>query len=112
LESRAEPAKSPPSAASNAVGAPSAVDQGAAAVGKLAVRPPPVPQTSPAPGMRDQGHDARRPAAAEWIERIRALRDGGKANEAVAELRRFRNAFDHADEQLPPDLRAWAASLR
>lgn len=51
---------------------------------------------------------AERGRAAEWIARIRALRNEGKLPEATQELARFRAAFGDADARLPEDLRSWA----
>jgi hypothetical protein len=49
---------------------------------------------------------------ADWIARLRALRNAGDADEALRELRRYRAAFDDADARLPPDLAEWARSRR
>lgn len=46
------------------------------------------------------------------IERIRALRRDGREAEAVAALAQLRETVSDADSRLPPDLRAWASSVR
>jgi hypothetical protein len=56
--------------------------------------------------------DGRARSIAEWIARLRALRNAGDADEALRELRRYRAAFDDADARLPPDLAEWARSRR
>lgn len=53
--------------------------------------------------------DAR---VAETIERIRSLRRDGREAEAVATLERLRETVSDADSRLPPDLRAWASTVR
>ena len=55
--------------------------------------------------------DAEGRRAAEWIRRIRALRNEGKLAEATQELTRFRAAFGDADTWLPEDLRSWADAI-
>ena len=60
----------------------------------------------------DAPSDVGTPHSAEWIARIRALRDEGRIEEAAQELARFRAAFTDADARLPADLRPWADSLR
>jgi hypothetical protein len=56
--------------------------------------------------------DMRARSIADWIARLRALRNAGDADEALRELRRYRAAFDDADARLPPDLAEWARSRR
>lgn len=53
--------------------------------------------------------DAKR-SIADWIARIRALRDAGDAEGALRELRRYRATLQDADSRLPPDLAEWARS--
>ena len=60
----------------------------------------------------DAARDVGTPRAADWIARIRVLRDEGRIEEAARELARFRAAFSDADARLPADLRPWADSLR
>ena len=70
-------------------------------------------------GYRRQGVGQRRrckaagdrtPAA--WIERIRALHAEQRFDEAARELNAFRDAYPDADKRLPPELSAWAASIK
>lgn len=75
----------------------------------------PIPRESAAAGASaksDAASGLGTPPAADWIARIRALRDEGRIEEAARELARFRAAFSDADARLPPDLRPWAGSLR
>ena len=53
--------------------------------------------------------DAR---VAETIERIRSLRRDGREADAVAALAHLREMVNDADSRLPPDLRAWASTIR
>jgi hypothetical protein len=70
------------------------------------------PVTTPAAeASRDVANGAPQPGSAEWIARLRALRDAGHSAEAERELRRFRAVFDDADARLPDDLREWARSV-
>ena len=46
------------------------------------------------------------------ILRIRKLHDDGKLTEAAKELIALRTAVPDADSRLPPELRAWAATVR
>ena len=88
-------------------------DQVAAAQGALAARQAPMSRQAIAGLARERNAgDARSRDPTEWIRHIRALRDDGHEQEALAELTRFRAAFDNADTRLPADLRAWAESLR
>ena len=84
-----------------------------------AATPPPVaraltpwPAASPAaPRPNDSGYRASEPkvspAVAEWIARLRKLRDEGKLEQARKEWPEFRDAHPEALQQLPPDLREW-----
>ena len=56
--------------------------------------------------------DVRARSIADWIARLRELRNAGDAEEALRELRRYRAAFVDADARLPPDLADWARSRR
>ena len=47
-----------------------------------------------------------------WIVRIRKLHDDGKLADAAKELIAFRAAVPDADGRLPPELRAWAATVK
>lgn len=47
-----------------------------------------------------------------WIVRIRKLHDDGKLPDAVKELVALRAAIPDADHRLPPELRAWAATVK
>ena len=47
-----------------------------------------------------------------WIVRIRKLHDDGKLAEAAKELVALRAAIPDADHRLPPELRAWAATVK
>jgi hypothetical protein len=49
---------------------------------------------------------------AQTIERIRALRRDGRDAEAVTALAQLREIFGDVDAHLPPDLRAWANTVR
>jgi hypothetical protein len=51
-------------------------------------------------------HDATLPVA-EWIAKIRRLRDEGKSDEAAKELAAFRAVYPDHEQRLPPDLRNW-----
>jgi hypothetical protein len=103
----------------------SAADKDAAAAANAGAPPSPVPQALPAPrqsagppasaatGVVRESVDADAGrATADWIARIRSLRNANNVEEARAELTRFRAAFADADARLPADLRAWAASVR
>lgn len=59
----------------------------------------------------DDAGDIEARRVAEWISRIRALRNGGKLPEAAQALIQFRAAYADADSRLPADLRAWAESI-
>jgi len=82
---RSEPLQSAPAAA------------GAMALGKTAAN-----SARPA---RDNDIDA-------WIVRIHKLHDEGKLADAANELRALRQANPEADGRLPPELRAWAATVK
>jgi hypothetical protein len=56
--------------------------------------------------------DGHARSIADWIARLRELRNAGDAEEVLRELRRYRAAFDDADARLPPDLAEWARSRR
>ena len=90
---------------------PTAADRDTAAGANVTAPRSPAPQAAAGAIGESADSDARR-ASADWIVRIRALRNAGDVAEACAELARFRAAFDDADARLPADLRAWAASLR
>ena len=47
-----------------------------------------------------------------WIVRIRKLHDDGKLADAAKELVALRKAVPDADIRLPPELRAWAATVK
>ncbi len=47
-----------------------------------------------------------------WIVRIRKLHDDGKLPDAAKELVALRAAIPDADRRLPPELRAWAATVK
>jgi hypothetical protein len=47
-----------------------------------------------------------------WIVRIRKLHDDGKLADAAKELVALRAAVPDADHRLPPELRAWAATVK
>ena len=47
-----------------------------------------------------------------WIVRIRKLHDEGKLADAAKELLALRAAIPDADGRLPPELRAWAATVK
>jgi hypothetical protein len=47
-----------------------------------------------------------------WIIRIRKLHDEGKLADAAKELVALRAAIPDADGRLPPELRAWAATVK
>ena len=59
----------------------------------------------------DQADSVAPRSVAEWIARIRALRDEGKPAEAARTLAQFRAAYADADSRLPADLRAWAGTI-
>ena len=46
------------------------------------------------------------------IVRIRKLHDEGKLADAAKELLALRQAIPDADGRLPPELRAWAATVK
>jgi hypothetical protein len=88
------------------------------------VAPPaaaPMPPPAPVPALEAGGAtravrvEARQEAAqresslfvAEWIAKIRHLRDDGKLDEAAKELAAFRAAYPDHERRLPPDLRDW-----
>ncbi len=47
-----------------------------------------------------------------WIARIRKLHDDGKLADAAKELNMLRAAIPDTDSRLPPELRAWAATVK
>ena len=47
-----------------------------------------------------------------WIVRIRKLHDDGKLPDAANELRALRRFTPDAEGRLPPELRAWAATVK
>jgi hypothetical protein len=47
-----------------------------------------------------------------WVVRIRKLHDDGKLADAAKELVALRAAVPDADRRLPPELRAWAATVK
>jgi hypothetical protein len=49
---------------------------------------------------------------AQAIERIRALRGDGRDREAAHALAQLRELYRDADARLPPDLQAWAGTVR
>ena len=49
---------------------------------------------------------------AAWIVRIRKLHDDGKLADAAKELVALRATIPDADGRLPPELRAWAATVK
>ena len=70
-------------------------------------------------GMRDSAaagsvtKDAAKPIDVDaWIVRIRKLHDDGKLADAAKELVAMRAAVPDADRRLPPELRAWAATVK
>ena len=89
---------------------------------RVAAAEPAPPAAQPA--RRAQADSARQSAAAEpvaklkgrtpaaWIERIAALHSAQRFDEAARELNLFREAYPDADAQLPPALRAWAATVK
>jgi hypothetical protein len=92
---------------------PPATNKDAAAAANASAAPAPAPQASAAAGaLRESADGDARRTRADWIARIRALRDAGNVAEARAELTRFRAAFEDADARLPADLREWATSPR
>lgn len=52
------------------------------------------------------------PAVAEWIARIRRLRDEGKPEEARKEWAALREKHPDAEQALPPELREWLIGKR
>ena len=56
--------------------------------------------------------DAKAPDTDAWIARIHKLFDEGKLPEAAKELLALRAAVPDADARLPPDMRAWAATVK
>ena len=56
-------------------------------------------------------HDATLPVA-EWIAKIRRLRDEGKLDEAAKELAAFRAAYPDHEQRLPADLRDWRVPVK
>jgi hypothetical protein len=56
--------------------------------------------------------DAKAPDTDAWIARIRKLFDEGKLPEAAKELLALRAAVPDADRRLPPEMRAWAATVK
>lgn len=76
----------------------------AAPASKLEVRQEAARQDAAPQGVAP--HDATLPVA-EWIAKIRRLRDEGKSDEAAKELAAFRAAYPDHEQRLPPDLRNW-----
>ena len=50
--------------------------------------------------------------AEDFVLRIRELHEAGRLDDAARELVAFRSAYPDADAKLPPELRAWAATVR
>ncbi len=65
-----------------------------------------------AAGVSAEGRIATPPAPDAFVRRIREHYDAGRLDAAARELRAFREAYADADARLPPELRAWAASIR
>ena len=65
-----------------------------------------------AAGTSVEGRAAPPLAPEEFVRRIREHYDAGRLDQAARELRAFRDAYADADARLPPELRAWAATLR
>ena len=65
-----------------------------------------------AAGTSVEGRAAPPLAPEEFVRRIREHYDAGRLDQAARELRAFRDAYADADVRLPPELRAWAATLR
>ena len=87
-----------------------AAEQGSAA-GALAA--PQTPQAAaPALAKRLAAADAQAMSPEQWIARIRALLNERKNEDAARELIAFRGAYADADARLPPDLQAWAATIK
>jgi hypothetical protein len=63
-------------------------------------------------GASAEGRVAAPIAPEEFLRRIREHYDAGRLDAAARELRAFREAYADADARLPPELRAWAATLR
>jgi hypothetical protein len=61
---------------------------------------------------RGDAHAAPEADVDAWIIRIRKLHDDGKLADAAKELLAFRAAIPDADGRLPPELRAWAATVK
>ena len=65
-----------------------------------------------AAGVSAEGRIAARRTAESFVLRIRELHEAGRLDEAARELVAFRKAYPDADAQLPPALRAWAATIQ
>lgn len=81
---------------------------------KVAAAPEPRAEAQNAAGrtlaLPSTGVQPRTPAA--WIERVRALYAERKLGDAARELNAFRDAYPDADSRLPPELAAWAATVK
>ena len=62
--------------------------------------------------MSAEGRAAALPPPDAFVRRIREHYDAGRLDEAARELRAFREAYADADARLPPELRAWATTIR
>ena len=86
----------------SAAAAPSSFASGAAAPGTVALAKTASSADSSAKAIDIDG----------WIVRIRKLHDEGKLADAAKELVALRAAVPDADRRLPPELRAWAATVK
>jgi hypothetical protein len=65
-----------------------------------------------AAGASAEGRVAALRTPESFALRIRELHEAGRLDEAARELVAFRKAYPDADAQLPPALRAWAATIQ
>jgi hypothetical protein len=79
----------------------------------MAKRASPMADSAPATaGASAEGRVAALRTPESFVLRIRELHEAGRLDEAARELVAFRKAYPDADAQLPPALRAWAATIQ
>jgi len=84
-------------------------EQGSAAG---ALMRPEAPRAAAPAVAKQSAADAQVMSPEQRITRIRALLNEGRNEDAARELIAFRSAYTDADARLPPDLQAWAATIK
>jgi hypothetical protein len=114
LAAKARPASSPTAKQEDVAPpaiAPAPVTEPAAEL--MAKRASPMADSAlPTAGASAEGRVAALRTPESFVLRIRELHEAGRLDEAARELVAFRKAYPDADAQLPPALRAWAATIQ